>query len=143
MLLQYKQLDRRQVEESPVIRTAEVSLEELLVRKLVDASMFEGVLYEHTSNAWEETEVVYLEPSEKHRSLLPQQTVRAYGYTIEYYDVSSGTSRLVTTQSFQGFAQLVTRLLDHYTVLVGRDYRLNYTILDEDRGVVLIFVEPE
>ncbi|MBO8162948.1 MAG: hypothetical protein H0Z34_04395 [Brevibacillus sp.] len=143
MLLLYKQLNRDRVEDSPVIRTADVSREELHVRKLVDASLFDGTLYEHTSNAWEDYEVIYVEPNAQRLHLLPQQTVAVYGCTVEYYDISSGHSRLVVTQSYADFAEMATRLLDHYTVLRGRDYRLTYSILDENRGVVLIFMEPE
>jgi|GEM_PF-5604784 len=143
MELIYKELNREDVSRSLPVRKVEVEREELHVRKLVDASLFQGVLYEHTSNAYENAEVVYMEPRPEKRHLLPSLSVKAYRCTMEYYDISSGTSRLIRTESYDDFAPLITRLLDHYRVISERDYELVYTILDEERGVVLAFVKPE
>ncbi|WP_139489108.1 hypothetical protein [Brevibacillus dissolubilis] len=143
MHLLYKWINRSNVDQSSAVREADVSRDELHVRKLVDATIMSNVLYEHTSNAYEDAEVIYVEPTDEKKHLLPKEGQQVYGLTAEYYDISQGYSRLVQTRTFEDAASLATRLLDHYTVLAGRDYQLVYTILDEDRGAVLIFVQPE
>lgn len=140
--LVYKKLNRSHVEASAVIREVECSQDELHVRKLVDASLFAGTLYEHTSNAFEEIEVVYVEQPVDPQPL-PRFVQKVYGYTIEYYEQTDDSLRLLQSKNFTDFSTMVTRLLDHYTVLGGKDYELTYTILDEDRGCVLIYVKPE
>ncbi|MGD8189265.1 hypothetical protein ACQCN2_04605 [Brevibacillus ginsengisoli] len=142
MHLVYKLLNRSNVEASTILREVECSQEELHVRKLVDASLFTGTLYEHTSNALEELEVVYVEQPKIPPSL-PKHHQHVYGYTVEYYEQLDDSLRLVQSKNFADFASIVTRLLDHYTVLGGKDYELTYTILDENRGCVLIYVKPE
>lgn len=139
--LHYKQLNRENVLDSSIIREVECPLDELHVRKLVDATLFAGKVYEHTSNAWENGEVVYLEST--YDIALPKHPMKVYGYTIEYYEKDQNNLRLLQSQSYDDFASIVTRLLDHYTVVSGKDYELVYSILDEDRGVIMIYVEPE
>ncbi|MGC5328378.1 hypothetical protein [Brevibacillus sp. SYSU BS000544] len=139
--LQYKLLNRDNVLNSAILREVECPLDELHVRKLVDATLFSGKVYEHTSNAWENGEVVYLEAGNGVQ--LPKHPMKVYGYTIEYHENVQGNLRLIQSQSHENFSSIVTRLLDHYTVVAGKDYELKYSILDEDRGVVMIYVVPE
>jgi hypothetical protein len=143
VLLLYKMLNHGCVEESPVFRTADVERAELHVRKLVDATVFDGYVYEHTSNAWEGAEVIYMEPRPEKNGWLPAHNLTIYGCTIEYYDCSGECPVLVQTSQFKYFDEMLTRLLDHFTMVGGREMEVRYTMLDETRGVILSFVVPE
>lgn len=140
--LVYKLLNRANEQLSQIFREVQCLEEELHVRKLVDASLMGGILYEHTSNALEEVEVVYMEPLQQHVAL-PKHPQKVYGFTVEYYEYVQGNLKLVQSKSFPNFSSLLTRLLDHYTVIEEKDYELTYSVLDEDRGCVLIYLKPE
>lgn len=141
--------------EKRVVRTLteqHVPLEELFVRKLVNATVIRGHLYEHTANESEDgyKHFIYaqlFDPDQySYGKALYEATFDAYRVSSELaceYVLWNGrvfkeTELPVTLSSTWEIARL---LLDHLLVLHDETYEVLYSTLDTDRGKVMIYLK--
>ncbi|GAK41385.1 hypothetical protein PUW24_05705 [Paenibacillus urinalis] len=130
-----------------------VSQEELFVRKLVNATIIRGELYEHTAN----------ESEDGHRHLIYAKKFNPEDYSygkalyeaaFDAYQVSSGSIAceyvLWKGRSFQSFElniplsstmDIARLLLDHYLVHRDETYESVYTVFDTDRSKVVLYLK--
>lgn len=136
------------------ISEAAVTREDVFVRKLVNATMFQNGLYEHTANENEEGKQhhIYAKPYNENDDAVYGKAIRAalYEYVavspymeVEYllwnsYRFNPFTLTLPAPASPLEFAAL---LLDHYIVSEQQTYETIYTIYDMDRSKIVVFLK--
>lgn len=136
------------------IMEADVSRDDIFVRKLVNATVFRNGMFEHTANECEDGKRhhIYAKPYNEFDDTEYGQAIRTalHEYVtvspfmeVEYllwngYRFNPCTLTQQPPSSPLEFAQL---LLDHYIVNEQRTYETIYTIYDMDRSKIVIFLK--
>ncbi|MCM3786136.1 hypothetical protein M3231_24560 [Neobacillus mesonae] len=131
----------------------QVSQEELFVRKLVNATVIRGELYEHTANESEDgyCHLIYAKKFNPEDHNFGKALLDA---TFDAYQVSPGSISceyaLWKGRSFKPLELNITPssaievarlLLDHYIVHREDTYESIYTVLDTDRSRVVLYLK--
>lgn len=141
--------------EKRVVRTLvqeQVPQEELFVRKLVNATVIRGHLYEHTANESEDgyRHLIYVQPFDKAQYSYGKALYEA---TFDAYQVSSYLECEYVLWSGRAFKEaaftlptsspleIARLLLDHLIVVQDDTYEMVYSALDTDRKKVMIYLK--
>ncbi|WP_211747358.1 hypothetical protein [Paenibacillus sp. Marseille-Q4541] len=150
--LQYEEWSESEKRVVRALTQIQVPQEELFVRKLVNATVIRGHLYEHTAN---ESEDGY-----RHLIYAQQFNTEQYSYgkalyeaTFDAYRVSSylaceyvlwngrAFKETELTLSVSSPLEIAKLLLDHLIVHRDETYEMVYSTFDSDRGIVMIYLK--
>jgi hypothetical protein len=141
---------RNEASPSPILQVI-VSQGVLFLRKLVNASVINNRMWEHTSHETDEDgqAYIYVKPWNKAEHSYGEQVEKCIyhrydistAYEIEFYRLVQGQYEILSNVSGNSTLEVAQVLLDHYRAINGIFYELSYAVLDHNRRKVIIFVE--
>lgn len=141
--------------EKRVVRTLtqdQVPQEELFVRKLVNATVIRGHLYEHTANESEDgyRHLIYVQPFDTDQYTYGKalhdatfDACRVSSYLECEYVLWNGKAfkKAEFSLSVSSPIEIARLLLDHLIVIQDDTFEMVYSALDSDRGKVMIYLK--
>lgn len=117
----------------------------LFLRKLVNATVIQNRIWEHSSHESDEDQsTIYVKPYDKGDEM--EKTVfsrheMASQYEAEYWEENHSGYHFLQNRRFTQALGAAQVLLDHYLHLNDVHYEIQYAILDPARKKVLLFLQ--
>lgn len=148
--LVYREWDEeKQVDTEPLMKVL-VNQGILFLRKLVNATVIQNRIWEHSSHeSDEDLATIYVKPfaaADHHLGKKMEETVFARlemspQYEAEFWVENHASYDWLQNRSFKQALDAGQLLLDHYLHLNGAHYEIQYAILDPARKKVLLFLQ--
>ncbi|HJV45515.1 MAG TPA: hypothetical protein VJ824_07290 [Bacillota bacterium] len=128
-----------------------VDIDDLFLRKLVNATMIHNQIWEHSSHETNEDleGIIYVKPwapgkvehGKEMEKIVFSQFERSNPIGVEFFALDGQHYSKISSVNYDQSLYAAQILLDHYRYIQGKYYTLNYAIWDSSRSKLLIFLE--